>query len=89
MKIRYSGAGDSVEVDGIEIKKGETAEVTSDQYARLVATPDAVVEVLKADGETLDDAFRIREAQAEQREKIAAAREREAKRPKAAPEGKK
>lgn len=76
MKVTYKGPGDSVNVDGIDFKKGEAAEVTADQYARLAAAPGAVVDV--SDGKA-DDA-RIRKSQDEQREKAAAAREREAKR---------
>lgn len=76
MKIVFRGPGDSVNVDGIDIKKGEAVEVTADQYARLAAVPGAVVEV--SEGKADDSS--IRKSQEEQREKAVVARERETKR---------
>lgn len=48
MKIKYRGPGDIVELDGLAIKKGETAEVTAEQYARITADREAVVDVVEA-----------------------------------------
>ena len=81
MKIVYRGPGDAVELDGLSFKKGETAEVTREQYERILASDDAaVVDVLSAKADTLDDALRIRTAQGKQRDRATAAAAAEEKR---------
>jgi len=56
-----------VELDGIEITKGEAIEVTPDQYNRLLTSdPEAKVDV---SNEKTADPERIRESQAKARER--------------------
>lgn len=74
MRIVYRGPGDSVQVDGVEFKKGETADVTGEQVRRIRASdPEAVVEVTneKADDEAAQaaqDRQRTRAAKAAEKE---------------------
>ncbi len=50
MKVTYRGPGDTVELDGIVVKKGEAVEVTHEQYQRIQnSDPEAKVEVAKSD----------------------------------------
>ncbi len=67
MKVTYRGPGDTVELDGVVITKGEAAEVTPEQYHRLLASdPEAKVDVVN---EKTPDEERIRESQAKTRER--------------------
>lgn len=67
MKVTYRGPGDKVELDGIEVKKGEPIEVTPEQYGRLLGSdPEAKVDVLN---EKTPDPERIRESQAKARDR--------------------
>ncbi len=67
MKVTYRGPGDTVEFDGVVITKGEAAEVTPEQYHRLLASdPEAKVDVVN---EKTPDEERIRESQAKARER--------------------
>jgi hypothetical protein len=71
MKAVYRGPADSVEVDGISVKRGEATDLTSEQIARIRADPGANVEVT-GDGETPDAREKTVAAQAKQRERQAA-----------------
>jgi len=67
MKITYRGPGDAVELDGIEIRKGEAIEVTHEQYQRIQnSDPEAKVDV---SNEKTADPERVRESQAKARER--------------------
>lgn len=74
MKGVYRGPGDSVQVDGVEFKKGETADVTGEQVRRIRSSdPDAVFDVTneKADDEAAQaaqDRQRARAAKAAEKE---------------------
>lgn len=74
MKGIYRGPSDAVQVDGIEFKKGETVDVTSDQVRRIQASdPDAVFDITneKADDEAAlhaQDKTRTRAAKAAEKE---------------------
>ena len=49
MKVTYRGPGDTVELDGIVVKKGEAVEVTHEQYQRILnSDPEAKVDVAKS-----------------------------------------
>lgn len=50
MRVTYRGPGDTVELDGMVVKKGEAVEVTHEQYQRIQnSDPEAKVDVAKAD----------------------------------------
>ncbi len=67
MKVTYRGPGDTVELDGIVVTKGEGIEVTPEQYNRLITSdPEAKVDVVN---EKTPDEERIRESQAKARER--------------------
>jgi len=74
MKGVYKGPGDSVQVDGIDFKKGETVDVTSEQVRRIRASdPEAVFDVTN---DKTDDAAAL-EAQDKLRTRAAKAAEKE------------
>jgi len=77
MKATYRGPGDSVELDGLEFKKGETAEMTGEQLARIRAT-GAVVDAV-GDGETAAERDKVIAAQAKTRERQRTEAEKAAK----------
>jgi len=75
MKGIYRGPGDSIQLDGIEFKKGETIDVTSDQARRIrESDPEAVFDVTN---DKSDDATALA-AQDKLRTKTAKAVEKEA-----------
>lgn len=79
MKVTYRGPGDAVELDGLRIKKGEIVEVTYEQYTRILGSdPDARVDVTSNKGDDDEDTQRIKQAQANARERGVRAAEREA-----------
>jgi hypothetical protein len=72
MKATYRGPGDTVELDGLSIKRGSSVELTQEQVSRIQRSdPYAVVEVRESEPETPLELVRIRAAQDELREDAA------------------
>ena len=54
MKVIYRGPGDAVEMDGLSFARGDTHEVTANQYQRMrVSDPAAIVEVVATGGDEI------------------------------------
>ncbi len=68
MKAIYRGPADSVEIDGVTVKRGEAADLTAGQVARIRADPGATLDVT-GDGETAETREKTVAAQAKQRER--------------------
>lgn len=53
MKAIYRGPGDSVELDGMTVKRGESVELTHEQYTRIQnSDPEAKIDVAKTSAPT-------------------------------------
>lgn len=65
--VKYLGPGESVTVDGVEIKKGETAYLDPGQVMRIRMDPDAEIEV-SDEADTPVERERARDWQDERRD---------------------
>ena len=80
MKATYRGPADAVELDGLVVKKGEAADLTAEQIARIRADPGADIDVT-GDGETTEAREKTVATQAKLRERQATDAKKAAEKP--------